>query len=323
MRRKALVVGINKYSSCPLNACVNDANAMAKLFEKNEDGTPNFDVVTLNDIQTKKELTQAIKQCFAGDSDVALFYYSGHGYIDERGGYLATPDFYISDAGVSLHELLSIVNNSKCKEKIIILDSCYSGDMGKDKVLNADSSIINNGVTILTSSRDTETSADGTKHSLFTELLIEGLSGGAADVLGHVSPGGVYAFIDKALGEWGQRPVFKTNVTRFTSLRNVTPQVNRSVIASICEYFDDPTQKMLLDPSYEYTNDPDVKHEYVKPYAHPDNVGKMKNLQKLESVGLVVPVGTPHMYFAAMESKSCALTAIGKQYWRLVKEGRI
>ena len=28
--------------------------------------------------------------------------------------------------------------------------------------------------------------------------------------------------------------------------------------------------------------------------------------------------GEDHMYFAAMKSKSCALTSIGKQYWRLV-----
>ena len=42
------------------------------------------------------------------------------------------------------------------------------------------------------------------------------------------------------------------------------------------------------------------------------------DLQKLESVGMVMPVGTEHMYFAAMESKKCKLTSIGKQYWRLV-----
>ena len=46
-------------------------------------------------------------------------------------------------------------------------------------------------------------------------------------------------------------------------------------------------------------------------------------LQKLEGIGLVVPVGEEHMYFAAMNSKACELTAVGKQYWRLVKEGRI
>ena len=48
-----------------------------------------------------------------------------------------------------------------------------------------------------------------------------------------------------------------------------------------------------------------------------------KELQKFESVGLVVPVEEEHMYFAAINSKSCRLTALGYQYWRLVKEKKI
>ena len=48
-----------------------------------------------------------------------------------------------------------------------------------------------------------------------------------------------------------------------------------------------------------------------------------KNLQKLESVGLVCPVGEEHMYYAAMNSKSCKLTPLGQHYWNLVKSGKI
>jgi len=36
-------------------------------------------------------------------------------------------------------------------------------------------------------------------------------------------------------------------------------------------------------------------------------------------IGLVEPVGAEHMYFAAIESKSCALTAVGRHYWNLIK----
>ena len=43
-----------------------------------------------------------IEECFSGDADVALFYYSGHGHIDNVGGYLVTPDFTNYDYGVSL-----------------------------------------------------------------------------------------------------------------------------------------------------------------------------------------------------------------------------
>ncbi len=34
----------------------------------------------------------------------------------------------------------------------------------------------------------------------------------------------------------------------------------------------DPAQDLPLDPSYEDTNIPTVKHDYVKPYANADNV---------------------------------------------------
>jgi len=35
------------------------------------------------------------------------------------------------------------------------------------------------------------------------------------------------------------------------------------------------------------------------------------------------PVGEEYMYYAAQNSKSCKLTALGYHYWRLVKEGKI
>ena len=73
-----------------------------------------------------------------------------------------------------------------------------------------------------------------------------------------------------------------------------------------------------IDPSFEPTNSPSVTHEVIQPYANSCNTKIFSDLQKLEGIGLVVPVGEDHMYFAAMNSKSCALTSIGKQYWRLV-----
>jgi hypothetical protein len=42
-------------------------------------------------------------------------------------------------------------------------------------------------------------------------------------------------------------------------------------------------------------------------------------LQKYNRVNLVVPVNAPHMWHAAMESKSCRLTVLGEHYRRLVE----
>lgn len=321
--RKALIVGIDNYPKCPLSGCCNDAEAMKDLLANNGNGDPNFDVWKKDNVQTKAELRELIEKCFEGDADVALFYFSGHGHIDPVGGYLVTPDFCDYDYGVSLSDVLAIANKSMCKEKIIILDCCYSGFMGSINTGSQNTAVISEGVTILTASRNNEQSMEIAGHGIFTSLLIEALKGGAADITGHITMGGIYAFIDKALGPWEQRPVFKTNVTQFTSIRNVEPQVDINIIRRICNYFVSEDESLNLDPSYEKTNSPDIEHTVVEPYALEENTKKFDDLQKLESIGLVVPVGEDHMYFAAMHSKACQLTVIGKQYWRLVKEKKI
>jgi len=321
--KKAMVVGIDDYLQCPLHGCCKDAMDIARILGTNGDRSPNFSVQLHQNVETKAMLRGLIENCFSGDVDVALFYYSGHGHIDAVGGYLVTPDFQPNDYGVSLQDVLTIANASKCKERVIVLDSCYSGFMGNINTAGQQTAVINEGVTILTSSRSTETSKEINGHGLFTSLLMQALTGGAADITGNITPGGVYAFIDKALGPWEQRPVFKTNVTRFTSLRNVVPQVDISIIRKICTYFSDENAEIKLDPSFEPTNSPSVPHNIVEPFAKADNVEIFSDLQRLEGVGLIIPYGEEHMYFAAMHSKSCVLTPAGKQFWRLVHDGLI
>lgn len=321
--RKALIVGIDDYANCPLFGCCNDADAVSDELIKNGDGSPNFAVRKVLNVKTKGELRQLVEECFSGSADVALFYYSGHGHVDTIGGYLVTPDYAVGDYGLSLQDVLTIANNSKCKDKIIILDSCYSGTLGTISTLGQNTSIIGEGVTILTASHSTETSVEINGHGLFTSLLLEALKGGAADVTGHISLGGIYAYIDKALGPWEQRPVFKTNLTRFTSVKDVVPQIDISIIRNICTYFEEENSVLPLDPSFEPTNTPADYHELLEPYATEQNMKIFAELQKLEGVGLVVPVEEEHMYFAAMRSKGCELTSIGKQYWRLVNKGAI
>ena len=322
--KKALVVGINNYPSNPLSACINDAAALAALLETDGLGNPNFDVRLETDVNTKGQLKEYIHSLFSGDSDIALFYFSGHGYIDDVGGYIVTPDATKHDVGVSMDEILSLANNSKAKNRIIILDCCHSGAFGAPKTSGGHASQLAEGVTILTASRDFEPAVEDRimGHGVFTNLLLHAIRGGAADLKGHITPGSIYAYIDQALGSWDQRPVFKTNITRFTSLRTVPPQVPVNTLRKLVEFFLTPEDEYHLDPSYEDTNTLEIEHNVVEPYANPSNVAIFKVLQKLQSVGLVLPVDEDYMYFAAMNSKSCKLTALGYHYWRLAKEKR-
>ncbi len=321
--RKALVVGINNYPTSPLHACINDASAFGTIIETHGNGDPNFAVILRTDVPTKGKLIELIDKLFSGDDEVALFYFSGHGYENELGTYLVTPDASKNDVGLSMTDLLVMANKSKAKNRIIILDCCHSGAVGTSPITGGIATVINSGVTILTASKSDESAIEVNGHSIFTNLLIDALQGGAADIRGDITPGSIYSYIDQALGPWEQRPVFKTNITEFISLRSINPRVPKETLRKIIQYFPSPEEELTLDPSFEYTNSTDVKHELKEPYAKVENVAVFKDLQKFQSVGLVVPVNADHMFFAAMESKSCRLTALGYHYWRLVKQKKI
>lgn len=321
--RKALIIGINNYPSAPLKGCINDASAFGSIVETNGNGSPNFDVRLVTNVSTKAELKGLIRDLFSGNCDTALLYFSGHGFLNDLGGYIVTPDYQPNDEGVSMDEILTLANESGAKDRVIILDCCHSGAFGSPKNTGSKSTHIAEGVSILTASKDDESAVEINGHGLFTNLLLDALQGGASDLRGHITPGSIYAYIDQALGPWEQRPVFKTNISRFTSLRTVVPQVPIEVLRKLIEYFPTATQQFNLDPSFEITNDTNIEHNVVEPYAKKENVSVFKDLQKLESVGLIVPVDEQHMYFAAMNSKSCRLTALGYHYWRLVKDKRI
>ncbi|MCU0285602.1 MAG: caspase family protein [Acidobacteria bacterium] len=314
--RKALVVGINEYTGNPLSGCENDANELAKLLMQHSDGSPNFKVqkILSSDIKiTRSKLKEKIEDLFSSDPEAALFYFSGHGFLNSYGGYIVTPDFQSYDEGVSLDDILVAANNSAAKNRIIILDCCHAGKMGSPTINGGRFSELADGVTVLVACRQDEKALESGGQGVFTSLLLDALNGGSADLLGHVSPGSIYAYVDRALGPWGQRPVFKTNVSQFISLRNVQPSIEITVLRRICIHFPIFYEEYRLDPSYEYTES----------NCDPDKVKIFKELQKMAQVGLVVPVDEDHMYYAAIKSKACKLTAMGVQYWKLVTSGNI
>lgn len=320
--KKALIVGLNNYPGRELEWCNNDAIAMKELIESNGDGSPNFEVVPIIDNCSKSNLMSAIGKLFADDADIALLYFSGHG-ADIDGGYLCTTDFSGSNYGVKMTDVLEMANKSRCKNKVIILDCCFAAKMGESILLN-NNSVLGEGVTIIAASQSWQLSEEkrSIQHGIFTELLIQGLKGGAADIGGNITPASLYSFVDQSLGAGQQRPVFKTNISQFLPLRTIQAKVPKSILRKLSTYFENPTDEFKLDPSYEYTNALNIEHQVIEPYADAEHVNVFKELQLFESVGLVEPVGTEHMYFAAMENKSCKLTALGLHYWKLSKDRR-
>jgi hypothetical protein len=183
---------------------------------------------------------------------------------------------------------------------------------------------LNDGVTILTASTAEQYATEEDGAGVFTSLLVDALGGAAANLVGDVTPGSIYAHVDQSLGPWAQRPVFKTNVKRFVSLRKVQPPLELSELRRISEFFPTAGFQYQLDPTFEpERNEFWAVNPLGIPAPDPDHNAIFKILQKYNRVGLVVPEGAPHMWHAAMESKTIRLTALGEHYRRLAAKDLI
>jgi hypothetical protein len=157
---------------------------------------------------------------------------------------------------------------------------------------------ITDGFSILTANRSSETAMDVNGKSVFSSLIVSALQGCAADLQGKISMGGIYGYVDQALGTWDQRPIFRTNVSHFTQLRSLPPPIPPELLRKICVYFPAPQDALKLDDNA----------------AEPAKVETRQDLRKFASVGLVA---------SAASANACRLTALGEHYWRLIKEKKI
>src|SRR4051812_25307728 len=119
--RKALIVGIDHYEHVGnLSGCVNDAYGVKSMLDRNADGSVNFGTRLIigtgpTEAVPRSELRDAIRELFADDSDIALFYFAGHGHIESTGGYLCGSDCKTGDDGLPLSDIMKFAIGSKAR----------------------------------------------------------------------------------------------------------------------------------------------------------------------------------------------------------------
>ena len=336
----ALCVGIDYYKHAnPLHQCCIDARSVAQVLNRNGDGTKNFNdiVCALAEDEetalTRAELRAAVEKLFSTQTDTVLFYFSGHGAVDAYGGYLCTSEVDNVDDGLSMDVLMQIVERSPALNKIIILDSCHSGQLGNSNSWGAMSGFckLPDNTTILAACGGKGVSYEG----VFTPLLVDALAGGAMNLLGEVTPGGIYSYIDRSMGDWFQRPVFKANVKNFICLRKCKAPIDIQKLHQIVDFFPSEYSLYQLDPTYEEDKRPidaekkvvldekDWPEDAPVPEVNKEHEAIMKIFRKYHQLNLLVPVEEEYMYWAARLSDCVKLTAQGRFYWKLVNENRI
>lgn len=136
-KKYAVVIGINDYIniSNDLQYCVSDAESVAQMLI---DG--GWNKSSINKIQaqsneavlriaTKNNIRTALQNVPA-DVDTFFFYYSGHGEggTEAENAYLVPSDYNGSSSSmISSAELSSWLDTIPARNKMVIIDACYSG----------------------------------------------------------------------------------------------------------------------------------------------------------------------------------------------------
>ena len=190
-KKVALLVGVSNYHQQGISAlpsAIKDAKAIKQVLQRQDmGGFAESDILLLPN-KTEKQMKDAIDDLFAEckANDLLLFYFSGHGFKDERGNlFIATPTtetnankkvrYHTAISASFFHERMTA---SLCKKQIVILDCCFSGAFTKGLELG------NKSWAVLSSSDDIEYSyaPQASGLSIYTRYLVEGINTGAGDL---------------------------------------------------------------------------------------------------------------------------------------------
>ena len=170
-----VAVGVSDYpgTKMDLRLPANDARTIAWIYSKNSKVKYSL---LLDSQATKANIAAAMKKVYseATANDIVVFFFSGHGYQGGFAAYDGPMDYQVVRNGMA---------GSKCKNKMIFADACFSGkirtDAGHSQSSVAASKKAN--VMLFLSSRSNETSIErrDMKNGFFTAYLQRGLRGAA------------------------------------------------------------------------------------------------------------------------------------------------
>lgn len=325
--KRALFVGIDDYGPNSLTGCVNDALSMSQMLARHQDHSRNYEALVLSSDETevtRPVLRRALVDLFDNARDAELlFYFSGHGAQTPWGSEIVTQDYQDDALGLSVGDVLTLANGAVAREITVILDCCYSGDLGNLPELTTTPSslfgkaVLRENVVLLVASRPTEGAFEEGGHGAFTRLLLEGLDGAAADHLGEVTALSLYAFVSRSFGAWDQRPMFKGHLTTASCLRRCRPPIDSALLRRLPEVFTSADQVIALQPEHEGTR---PIPEGIAPTALQ---GQFDYFKELRNASLLSVDDGKDLYYAAVEGGSVRLTAVGRYFWSLASDGRL
>ncbi|MCI5114607.1 MAG: DUF1566 domain-containing protein [Candidatus Electrothrix sp. AW1] len=223
-KRYAILIGSSKYPNEPglteLRCPEKDVDALNAVLRSSDFG--GFTKTFAFKNSPSHEILEKIETVLvdAGRDDLVLIYFSGHGKLNPAGQLcLATVNTKIKALGstsIPVSWIKSYFDHSASQKKILLLDCCYSGAVGKAFTKGDDDQLQlmsrGQGTFIMTASSGIQTAVEkeGDQYGLFTKYLVYGIQSGEADKDedGFVDMQELYEYVHEKVQEEGtQKPM--------------------------------------------------------------------------------------------------------------------
>ncbi|MGD1844389.1 MAG: caspase domain-containing protein [Salibacteraceae bacterium] len=255
LKKRALLVGIGKYDHAnDLTTCHNDVAEMNRLLEHHADGRRNYHCETLSTINQridKPMLLEAMRHHFNTETDQSLLYLTGHGGREIYQSFFMTQEARPTDEGIPLRSIMKLLQRAKAQHNIVIVDACYSGDLGRT-IDQSNQVQLPHNCALLTSTAPLDVARGSGGRGVFSYILTEGLAGAAAEPSGWVSVAGLYAQVDRLLSPLQQRPYFRANLSQMLHLRQCDTLLTDALLRTIVTYFPTPNATPACPASWTF-----------------------------------------------------------------------
>ncbi len=217
-RRIALVIGNNNYQKVPaLKNSVHDADDMAANLT-----AAGFQVSVCRDVNGVEfeRALQKLKEGGAG-ADVALFYFSGHGFQIAGENYLAPVDAGSSEESILRHQCISCemireVVESSARFRILVFDACrnnpFASTRGGSRGLSTMQGQAGTIISLATGPGSTASDNEGGRNGLYTKNLLTALQEPGLDFQGVFRRAGELTYEDSS---GSQQPWVSASVIPF------------------------------------------------------------------------------------------------------------
>ena len=228
-RERALVIGISNYPSPipKLPAVANDVREMATLLGSDKGQFPAQNILRLSDGEaTSQKVIEAIETTFAKvqPDDSVFAYMAGHGEVVDGEYFFVAHNTNVQDipsTGVPLKKLKAAFDSSPSQRAFLWLDFCHSGGImprdltaepDDEVVISRELKVVQGQGKLIIAACTPEQNAYERGHGLFTEALLKGLKGEAANQ-SEVTINSLFDYIDKKMGSNRQRPMMFGQMT--------------------------------------------------------------------------------------------------------------